>query len=168
MPYEMHRIFCAPAGDLDAECRTFFETVGSFNEQHAMERGVLLVAVSLPAQLPDKRSYQGVIHQNIADCRYYIQLLEDTWGPPQKNYEKEHAIAKRCQADPGQPMQEVVVFFKKPLLPHKVEPDVAAFKESQAGSLMEFENASQLERLLLDRLAIWLDTIRPAESAAGA
>jgi len=125
-----------------------------------------LVAVSLPAQLPDKRGYQSAIHQNIGDCRYYIQLIEDTWGPPQKNYEKEYAVAKRCEADPDQLMQEVVVFFKKPLLPHKVEPDVVAFRESHARALMEFETKGDLQGLIQNQLWKWLDMIRPAESAA--
>ena len=104
-----------------------------------MKRGVLFVAESLPEQLPDKRGYQSAIHQNIGDCRYYNQLIEDTWGPPQKNYEKEYAKAKRCEADPDQLIREGVVFFKKPLLPHKVEPDLVAFRESHARALMEFE-----------------------------
>ncbi len=78
MPYEMHRIFCTPAGDLDADCQTFLATLSTFDEDHAMKRGVLLVAVLLPAQFPDKRAYQGTIHQHIADCRYCVQIIEET------------------------------------------------------------------------------------------
>ena len=169
MPYEMHRIFCSAAGDLEEERQIFHKVIGSFNEQHAMKRNILLVSVSLPEAVVNKLGYQSVMYENIRDCRYYIQLLEDTWGPPQKNFEKEYALAKRCEADPAQLMQEAVVFFKKPLLPHKVEPEVAALKESfqsTHGSLLEFETGGQLAQLIEDRLIKWLDETKPAETAA--
>ena len=60
--------------------------------------------------------------------------------------------------------------FKKPLLPHRVEPDVTAFRESlqtSTGTLMEFETKRELEQLVWNHFAKWLDAIKPVESPAG-
>src|SRR5215472_14756635 len=103
----MHRIFCAAAGDLEPERAAFYEVMAEFNEAHAMPRNVLLIAVALPAHTLDKRPFQAVIAENIRACRYYIQVIEDTWGPAEKNFERDHAIACRCAADASLPMQEV-------------------------------------------------------------
>jgi hypothetical protein len=167
MPYEMHRIYCAAAGDLEEERQAFHRVMADFNEQHAMKRNILLVSVSLPEKLVDKRGYQSVISENIRACSYYIQLIEDTWGPPQRNFEKDYALAQRCLEDPNQKMQGVEVMFKRPLLPNKVDPDVLDFKESlrpQDDKFFEFGTTRELEQRLAERLTVWLDTIAPAGS----
>src|SRR5260370_41816796 len=130
MPYEMHRIFCATPGDLEQERQAFYSVMGEFNANHAMKRNILFVSVSLPPQLSDKRGYQAVISENIRACRHYIQVLEDTWGPPQLNYEREFALAKKCIEDSSLPMTEVAVLFKSPLLPDHVEEKILALTQS--------------------------------------
>src|SRR5580765_6040265 len=120
MHYVMHRVFCAAAGDLEEERSAFYDSIGDFNKEYAMPRNVLFVAVALPFQCFDKRTVQGAVTENIRACRYYVQVLEETWGPLEKNFERDHAIAHKCVADPNLPMQDVAVLFKKPLLPHQV------------------------------------------------
>jgi len=159
----MHRIFCAAAGDLEKERDAFYQSMGDFNEECAMPRGILFVAVALPAATYDKRPYLGAIAENIRACRYYIQVLEDTWGPPEKNFEREYAIACQCVSDPGLPMQEVAVLFKKPLLPHQVEPGVAELKQKPGAT--EFDSIEEYRRQLHGLLSAWLETVAPA--AAG-
>src|SRR5689334_10357565 len=130
MPYAMHRIFCGTPGDLEEERQAFYKVIGRFNETQAMPRGVLFVSISIVPYGGDKRSYQGAVSENVRSCRYYIQVLEDTWGPPEKNFERDYAVAKRCLEDPAMPMQDVALIFKKPLLPHQVEPGVAELKQT--------------------------------------
>lgn len=170
MQYAMHRIFCAAAGDLEEERSAFYQAVGEFNEAHAMPRNILFVSVSLPPYATDKRPYQAAMSENIRACRYYVQLLEDTWGPPQKNFERDYAIACKCAADPNLPMEEVAVFFKKPLLPHQVEPSVIELKQKleaeNIGPHADFDTVGEFGQQLHQLLAKWLETVAPA--AAGA
>src|SRR3954449_1246917 len=130
MPYDMHRIFCATPGDLEDERRAFYELIAEFNEQHSVQRNVLFVPVSVTPNMTDTRSFRPAIKDNIRACTFYIQLLEDSWGPPQKNFEREFALAQNFSADPDLPMKEIVTLFKKPLLPHRVDADVIALKQS--------------------------------------
>lgn len=160
MPYEMHRVFCATPGDLEEERQAFYQIMGDFNEQQAMPRNVLLVSVSVVPNMVDTRPFQSVLRENIRACRYYIQLLEDSWGPPQKNFEREYALARQYEADAALPMQEVAVLFKKPLLPHKVETDVSELKQALSGE--EFGSLEDFRKQLWELLAGWLETIRPA------
>ncbi|HLK63206.1 MAG TPA: hypothetical protein VKU19_07185 [Bryobacteraceae bacterium] len=170
MSYVMHRIFCAPAGDMEPEREAFYQAVGEFNEKHAMPRDVLFVAVALPYHSFDKRPFQAAISENIRACRYYIQALEDTWGPVEKNWERDYAVACRCAADPNLPMQEVAVLFKKPLLPHQVEPSVLELKSRLAAGrsqpYAEFETLEEFKAQLTRLLSGWLETIAPAAIGA--
>jgi hypothetical protein len=112
----------------------------------------------------DKRAYQSAVNDNIRACRYYVMVLEDTWGPPEKNFERDYALAQRCAADPELPMQDVAVLFKKPLLPHKVEPAVAELKSGSGAP--EFETPGEFRRQLRAVLSAWLLTV--PDSAPGA
>jgi Domain of unknown function (DUF4062) len=159
----MHRIFCATPGDLEEEREAFYSVVAEFNEKAAMPRGILFVSLSIVPNVGDKRAFQSAVSDNIRTCRYYIQVLEDTWGSPEKNFERDHALAVRCAADLDKPMQEVAVLFKKPLLPQQVEPSVNELKSSM--SAVEFETTEQYRRHLFDLLAKWLETVPVAASA---
>ena len=157
---------------MEPEREAFYEVVGDFNAAHAMPRNVLFVAVALPFHTIDKRPYQAAITENIRACRYYIQVLEDTWGPPEKNFERDHAHACKFAADPGLPMREVAVLFKKPLLPHQVEPSVSELKRKiQADNTQaqgEFETVEEYKQLLHRLLADWLETVAPAAAQGAA
>ena len=159
MSYSMHRIFCATPGDLEEERQAFYNVVGEFNEAQAMPQGVLFVSVALPAATTDKRPYQGAIRENICACRYFILVLEDTWGPPQLNFEREYAIATSCVNDPSLPMNQVAVLFKKPLVPPQVEPAVGELKRKLASD--EFEGIEEYRQRLWALLSAWLPTVLP-------
>lgn len=163
----MHRVFCAAPGELAEEHDAFYSVMAKFNKEKAMPRGVLFVSVSILPTVIDKRAYGGVVAENIKACRYYVQLVEDSWGPPEKNFERDHALAVRCAADPAFPMHEVAVFFKKPLLPHKVEQSVTDLKGTLAstGAATEFETIGDFSARLFDLLTKWLETV-PVETAA--
>ncbi len=158
MAYLMHRIFCATPGDLEQERLAFYQVMSEFNASHAMPRGVLFVSLSIVPTVADMRPFQAVVLENIRSCRYYIQVLEDSWGPPQKNFEREYAVAARCAADPELPMQETAVFFKKPLLPHRVEPEIKELAASLPQAA-HFEKIEQFREQLHVLLARWLETV---------
>src|SRR5258708_4592148 len=131
MSYIFHRVFCAPPPAFEEKRPAFPHLLGEFNADAAMPRGVLMVGVSLVPQMTDKRPYQGVVNENIADARYYILVIEDSWGAPQRNFERDWAVARQYAADPAKATTEAVMLFRKPLLPHRVEPDIAALKTAQ-------------------------------------
>jgi hypothetical protein len=164
----MHRIFCATPGDLEPERQVFYDAVGDLNAADGMPRGLLLVALSIPGTTIDKRPYQAAIGDNIRSCRYYVQILEDTWGPPERNFERDYMLALRCLDDPAMLMQDVAVFFKKPLVPHQVDPRVIEFREQRRseGRLLEFDSPGQFRRLLDGVLSGWLATLAPAAASA--
>jgi len=153
----MHRVFCATPGDLEQERQAFYEVMAGINESEAMPRGILLVSVSLPATTVDKRPFQAAISENVRACRYYVQVLEDNWGPPELNFEREYALATQCVADPAMPMQAVAVLFKKPLLPHQVDPRIAEFKQQLQAH--DFATLDEFKSRLLAQLSEWLKTI---------
>lgn len=163
MPYIMHRIFCAAPGDLGAELKAFYKVVAEVNDREAMPRGILLVAVALPPHTFDKRPFQQAITDNVLACRYYIQILEDTWGPPEMNFEREYAVALKSVQDPNLPMQDVALLFKKPLLPHQVEPGVTELKQrldaANGNAHWEFADLEEFERKLYAQVSAWLQTI---------
>ncbi|HEY2013528.1 MAG TPA: hypothetical protein VGH38_08520, partial [Bryobacteraceae bacterium] len=75
----MHRVYCAAASDLEEERQAFLSVIGEFNETEGIKRGVLFVPVLLLWPVQDKRLIQGTVDQNIRACRYYVQVLKETW-----------------------------------------------------------------------------------------
>src|SRR5690242_16237263 len=100
MAYQMYRVFCATPGDLEEERQAFYEVMAELNSDEAMPRGILFVSVSIVPYMSDKRAVQGAVSENIRACCFYVQVLEDTWGPPQKNFERDYALALKCARDP--------------------------------------------------------------------
>jgi hypothetical protein len=164
MAYSFHRIFCATPGALEEERQAFYDVMGQFNETHAMPRGILLVCVSFLPNVSDKRSFQHAVNDNIRACRYYIQLLEDTWGTPEKHFGRDYALAVECAADPNMPMQEVAILYKKPFDDDLVDARVAAFRKEHPAP--EFEKLDQFKSLLHGLLERWLETMTPTTVAA--
>ena len=163
MPYVMHRVFCASPGDLEEERQAFYEVMADLNEKEAMPHGILFVSVSLPATTIDKRPYQAAISENVRACRYYIQLLEDTWGPPERNFERDYTLATKCIVDPALPMQDVAVLFKRPLVAHQVDPRVSEFRQEletkTSPCYHDFDDLDDFKTKLRAQLSEWLKTV---------
>ena len=163
MPYDMHRVFFATPLELEDERKALHEIVSEFNEQVAMPAGVLLVTVSLPQTMVDKRAYQAAVLENIRDARYYVQFLEDSWGPPTRNFERDYAMARKYAAEGTHACKKTALLFKKPLLPHRVDPDVVALKQCLVGNaLVEFESATDLKALIRPMLETLLRELTAA------
>jgi hypothetical protein len=158
MSYSMHRIYCASPGGLAVERRSFYDLIGEFNEAAAMQRGLLFVPVSLPDNTIDKRPAQREIDRNIRDCRYYVQLLDDTWGSPAMNFEHEYRLAVECAADEALPLQEVAVLCRKPATPAAEE-----FQRSLGNvEYSVFSSLPEYEQQLKDLLSRWLESFGEA------
>ncbi len=157
MPFDMHRIFCATPFELEDERNAFYQVMSEFNEAYAMPRGILLVSVSLVPQMADKRPYQAAVNDNIKASRYYIQLIEDSWGPPERNMERDYALAVKYCADPESNLKQSVLLCKKPLLPHRVEPEIVQLKSS--GQHLEFDTIDEFKQLLRNLFEGWLESI---------
>lgn len=176
MSYTFIYVFCAtPFGCAD-EFQAFQDTVGEFNTAEAMPKGFLFTSLALVPSLADKRPYQDAINYNLRMCRYYMQVIEDSWGPPQRDFEGDWAFVQRCIADPGLPMREAAILFKSPLLPHKVDPAIVELKKRLlpgGGSSLAFDNLEQFRAALRGLFSGWLDSVisehgAQAETAEGA
>src|SRR5438270_7258065 len=104
--YRMHRVFCATSWELEGERRAFCDLIGVFNEEAAMQRGILYVPVSL-VNIRDKRPYQYDIEENIRTSRHYVAALSGDWGPRERNFEADYRLACSCAGDPWLPMKGV-------------------------------------------------------------
>lgn len=146
--FQMHRIFCATPWELEAERYRFYDAVGQFNETQTMPHGVLYVPVTLP-NVVDKRPLQYDIDQNIRECRHYILLLSEDWGPVERNFRNEYHFAVECLADPALPMQSVVVLAKKR---PSAQPLAAGLPEPRAA----FSTPAEFDQCLHNLMSEWL------------
>lgn len=141
-----HRIFCATAWELEGERRAFYDLIGAFNEATAMPQGLLYVPVSL-MNVRDKRPYQYTVEENIRSCRHFLMVLCEHWGPPERNFQPDYALAQECWRDPQLPMREVAMLARKPLAGATRGAGLPA-PDAEFASVAEFQ---QVARDLLER-----------------
>lgn len=159
--YKMLRVFCATAWELEGERRAFQDAIGEFNETEAMKHGFLYVPVSL-INIRDKRPYQYVVEENIGACRAYILALADgSWGPPERNFERDLVLAAQQSANADFPMRDVALLYREPSLPpHPLPTGVTA---------SPFSNTEDFVRQFRALMSTWLAADRvAAESSAPA
>jgi hypothetical protein len=148
MAFEMCRVFCATPGDLEDERQAFYQVMGEFNEREAMPRGVLFVSVSIPPHMTNKLAYRNVVDENVRACKFFVQVLHDTWGPPERSFAREYSMAAQCAGR--------AVLFKAPN-GRPIEPEVLALKQQSAGE--EFGDLDDFKQRLRAQLSAWLATI---------
>ncbi len=160
MPYQMYRVFCATPSDaeadLEAERHAFHNVVGDLNEAEAMADGVLFVPVSVLPNMTSLIVYQKSVDENVRACRFFVQVLDHTWGPATRNFEPQYQLATQCCAG-------VSLFFKAPN-GRPVEPAVSQLRESllaaQASRVIDFENLDDFKTRLRSQLSAWLQSIK--------
>jgi hypothetical protein len=158
MAYTFHRVFCATPGDLEEERQAFYTVMGEFNEAESMPHDILFVAVSIVPMMVHLTPYRKAIEENIDACRYYIQVLGDTWGPPERNFEPLYAAAKAALENPQLPMRETAVLLKSVPPGQRVEPGVEKFK-SDLSNPIEFSDIESFQRALRAVLSGWLKAL---------
>jgi hypothetical protein len=105
--YKMHRVFCALPAEMQEERRAFYQTVGEFNAEQGLSRGILFVPVAASSALRGIAPVE--VRENIRACRHYIEVVPAGAGAPEDNPQHDYAFAAECCADPSLPMKEVVV-----------------------------------------------------------
>jgi hypothetical protein len=143
MAYTLHRIFCSTPGGLEAERQAFHEVIGQVNETEGMPKSILFVPVSIVPNIVDKTAFQSTVDANVRDCKFFVQVLQNTWGPPTKNFETEFNLASRLKSDPGALMSGVSIFFKA-ADGLEIEPTILRLKaSSQSQESQSQESQSQ-------------------------
>ena len=146
--YRMHRIFCATAWENEGERRAFYDILGKFNETHGIPAGTLYVPVSL-INVHDKRPYQYTVDENIRECRYYLLVPGDDWGPPALAFERDYRLAMACAADPALPMQRTAILLRS-------ASPFAATLDAAGLSYTAFTTPADFESAVLALLTDWL------------
>src|SRR5260221_8266060 len=111
--YQMHRVFCATSRELEPERRAFHAVIAEVNDAEAMPRRMLLVPVTL-ASLRDKRALQHLVDENIRSSSFFLLVLTDGWGPPERHFERDYRLALACRTDPALPMRENAFLWQRP------------------------------------------------------
>jgi hypothetical protein len=155
--FQMHRVFCATPWEMEAERHRFYDVIGRFNETVAMQKGVLYVPVTL-TNVMDKRPLQCAVDQNIRECRHYILLLSEDWGPVERNFRNEYHMALQCGDDPALPMESVAVLAKK-------QPSGQPLAEGLPEPVATFSMLAEFDECVTALMSGWLESL-PADEAS--
>jgi hypothetical protein len=158
--FQMHRIFCATPWELEAERGRFHDLIGNFNETAAIQKGILYVPVSL-INIRDKRPLQYAVDENIRDCRHYILLLSEDWGPAERNFRNDYHLALQCVAEPALPMHSVAVLCKKQL-------SGVPLAEGMPKPKATFSTLAEFDNCVNSLLADWFESLVSMDASAGA
>jgi hypothetical protein len=156
----MHRIFCATPWELEGERGRFHDLIGNFNETSAMPKGILYVPVTL-INIRDKRPIQYAVEENIRDCRHYVLLLSEDWGPVERNFRNDYHLALECVDDPALPMHSVAVLCKK-------QPSCVPLAEGMPEPKATFSTPAEFDHCVNSRLADWFETLVAMDGSASA
>ncbi len=158
MTYVLHRVFCSTPGDLEPERQAFHEAIGQVNEAEGVSKGHLFVPVSIVPNMVNKLTFQPIVEANVQACEFFVQVLQNTWGPPERNFEYEYNLACGPKADPGSLMEGVAVFFKK-ADGLQVDPEILQLKASmqmqEAPTAYEFASLDEFKQILRAQLSAW-------------
>jgi len=162
MTYVLHRVFCSTPGDLERERQFFHEVIGEVNEAEGISQGHLFVPVSIVPNMVNKLAFQPAVDANVEACEFFIQVLHNTWGPPERNFEGEYNLACRLKTDPGSPMKGIAVLFKTADEP-QVEPTIlqlrSAARSQQEYAAYEFASLDDFKHSLRPQLSAWIRTV---------
>jgi hypothetical protein len=163
--FQMHRVFCASPWELEAERNRFYQLIGQFNEESAMRHAILFVPVSLTS-IGDKRPLQYAIDDNIRECRHYLLLLTEDWGPPQRNFHYDYELALQCADDPALPMKTVDVMIKDRRAAQSLPRDPASVPLPAAAAT--YSSLAEFDEYVNGLLAGWLGSLLAENKATSA
>ncbi len=162
MSYTLHRVFCATPLDLEPERQAFHEVIGQVNEAEGMPRGFLFVPVSIVPLMANKLFFQALVEANIRECKFFVQVLQNTWGPPTRNFEPDYSLACRLKDDPASQMEGVAVLFKA-ADGLQIEPGIQQLKSSLQGrqdrASSQFASLDEYKQQLQTQLSTWLRSV---------
>ena len=152
MPAHMtaYRIFIASPGGLEDEREDFREVLQAYNEQDAIERGVIFIPVGWEITPGGVGRPQKLINDDVRRCDYFLMLLWDRWGsPPQagaggeysSGSHEEYGVASECFGVGT--MREIVVLFKD------VDPGKLNDPGKELTNVLDFRKKLEQEKTLL-------------------
>jgi Tfp pilus assembly protein PilF len=113
-----YRVFIASPGGLDDEREHFRAVIQNYNEQEAIERGVIFLPIGWEMTLGGVGRPQQTINEDVRRCDYFVMLLWDRWGSPtagegaefSSGSAEEYSVA--CACHESGTMRQIVVLFK--------------------------------------------------------
>jgi tetratricopeptide (TPR) repeat protein len=145
-----YRVFVATPGGLDDERQAFRRVLLNFNEDDALERGVVFLPTGWDLTLAGVGRPQELINGDIRRSDYLLLVLWDRWGTPPSvdgeftsGTEEEFAVAIDCLAATQSPMQDVVVMFKGVSARQLSDPG------SQLAKVLAFKRRLEAEKTVL-------------------
>jgi hypothetical protein len=109
--FEIHDIFCSTPGNLNPELESFHKVAAEVNEI-GMPHKTLLAALCLKSN--NLIFVAGdLAKENIRYCSFFVQVLEDSWGPAGL-FRELYDLAESCLKDENAPMRAMAVFVKPP------------------------------------------------------
>jgi hypothetical protein len=110
----------------------------------------------------NKLFYQPAVDANIRECKFFVQVLQNTWGPRERSFENDYDLARRLHTDPGSSMKGVALFFKA-ADGLEAEPEILRLKSSVQSqpdrAAYEFASLEEYKRQLRNQLSEWLRTV---------
>ena len=173
-----YKIFIASPEGLEAERRSFRETIIDHNESDAMHHDLHFVPVGWEDTLGGIGRPQSIINDEVRKCDYLVLVLHNRWGSPTaksaedghtSGTEEELYVAQECYKAADKPMRQIVIFFKgvdteqlaDPGLQLKKVLDFRKKLEDEKDFLFRtFDTPKEFEKLLRRYLAQW---VRDAE-----
>jgi hypothetical protein len=110
--FEMHDVFCSAPGNLGEELQSFHVIVGEVNEAVGMAHKTLLAPLCLKSNNLILIAADAA-KDNIRYCSFFVQVLQDSWGPVGL-FRELYDVAAECLADEQAPMRSIAVFVKPP------------------------------------------------------
>jgi hypothetical protein len=116
----------------------------------------------------NKLAFQPLVDANVRECTFFVQVLQNTWGPPQKNFEVEYNLACRLKSDSDALMEGVSLFFKR-ADGLAVEPGILQLRSSAQSrqdctahefAIFEFASLDEYKEQLRAQLSAWLRTVK--------
>src|SRR5262245_43588520 len=86
-----------------------------------MRSGIVFVPLTLPPEVADKERVQYEVDNNIGLAHHFVALLHESWGPAQRNFERDYRLAIESRDRPGRPMRTVAVGLKRTGTPHSLQ-----------------------------------------------
>jgi len=120
------------------------------------------VPVSIVPNMVNKLVFQPVVETNVRACKFFVQVLHNTWGPPTRNFQTEYELACQLKTDPASQMEDVAVFLKA-ADGLQVEPGIRQLKSSVQSQhdcvAYEFASLDEYKQQLQAQLSTWLRAV---------
>lgn len=140
VPQELvaYRIFIASPGGLNEERMRFRDVINEFNENDAIENGMLFIPVGWELTLRGMGRPQQLINEDLRRSDYCVLLLHDRWGSPtsessqySSGTQEEYSIARELVSKGT--MLDLLMFFKA------VEPGKLSDPGPQLQQVLDFK-----------------------------